>query len=300
MKSPATPATILSYPERYNPAKGRPAIVSPDEWAVIRPCVLEAIAPLNHLSAGSLVSFLRALVRLAMYINARGQDLDVSFVLRLDVLTAYAKATKLSRNDLGRLVRLAKEHGYSVDDAMPVGTPRPSYTTPYTDNEIAALLRAAESLSTENRRLSATAVLLLGAGCGIVRQAAAFVTADSLHYHDAELFVTADGRCAKVRVDFIEPLLELAAARPSGQLRGQLSADRVVEKSREWLSSMPGVPTLFVDQLRAAYICAQLNEGTGLLELLAWSGLQSAEAFDGYLTHLEIVRTCAPSNKDKQ
>ena len=300
MKSPATPATTLSYPERYNPAKGRPAIVSPDEWAVIRPCVLEAIAPLNHLSAGSLVSFLRALVRLAIYINARGQDLDVSFVLRPDVLTAYAKATKLSRNDLGRLVRLSKEHGYSVNDAMPIGTPRPSYTTPYTDNEITALLRAAESLSTENRRLSATAVLLLGVGCGIVRQAAAFVTADSLHYHDDELFVAADGRCAKVRVDFIEPLLELAAARPSGQLRGQLSADRVVEKSREWLSSMPGVPTLFVDQLRAAYICAQLNEGTGLLELLAWSGLQSAEAFDGYLTHLEIVRTCATSNKDKQ
>jgi len=298
MKSPNTPASV-PYPERYNPAKGRPAIVTPDEWKVIRPCVLDAIAPLNHLAPGSLTPFLRALVRLMMYINSRGQDLDVSFVLRADVLAAYAKATKLTRNDLGRLVRLSKEHGFTTSDAMPVGTPRLSYTTPYSDDEIAALLRAAESLSTENRRLTATAVLLLGAGCGIVRQPASFVTADSIHFHDEELFVATEGRCAKVRSEFVELLLDLKSTRPTGNLRGGLSADRVAEKSREWLSSMPGVPTLFVDRLRATYICSQLTDGAGVIDLLAWCGLQSAEAFDGYLAHLDIVRTCAATSKDE-
>jgi len=242
---------------------------------------------------------LRALVRLMIYINSLGQDLEVSFVLRADVLAAFAKATKLTRNDLGRLVRLSKEHSLTPSDAMPIGTPRLSYSTPYSDDEIAALLRAAESLGTENRRLTATAVLLLGAGCGIVRQPASFVTADSIHLHDDELFVATEGRCARVRSEFVELLLDLKATRPTGNLRGGLSADRVAEKSREWLSSMPGVPTLFVDRLRATYICSQLTEGAGVVDLLAWCGLQSAEAFDGYLAHLDIVRTCTATSKDE-
>ena len=288
------------YAERYNPAKGHPRTVTAAQWQKVRPFVVAAAKPLNHLAPASQVLFLRALTRLAAYIDGQGQPLSVEFCLRADVLTAYAASTRLGRAELGSLVRLAKEHGLPTSASLPVGVPRPAYAEPYTEDQIAALLRAAESLSTENRRLSATAVVLLGVGCGIVRQSAANVKACDVHYHGDDLFVAAEGRCAKVRSGYVEPLLELAAARPSGLLRGNLKADHVAVAVREWISGMPGVPTLFVDQLRAAYVCALLEDGVGLTDVLAWCGLQGAEALDSYLSHVEIRRTCDEFTRNSQ
>lgn len=295
-----TPNNSRPYPETYNPALGRPAIISPADWQAIRPYVLAAISPLNHLSSSSLIFFLRALIRLCLYLKARGQDLETSFLLRPDVLAAYAKATKITRSEFGRLVRLSKEHGLYVDANLPLGAPRPSYTTPYQPHEVDALLRAAENLSTENRRLTATSVIVLGAGCGIVRQSAASVTASDVHYHESDLFVRVDERCAKVRDQFKDQLEELTSKRPTGFLRGNLLPDHVVGKVREWLSSMPGVPILFVDQLRATYICTLLEAKAPLVDLLTWCGLKSAEAFDGYLAHIDTARTCPATTKESK
>jgi len=285
------------YAERYNPAKGRPPLVSSTEWIAIRSFVVAAAEPLNHLSNASVCRYLRALIGLALYYKARGQDLTVSFLFRTDVLQAYAKAAKIDRAEVGCLSRLAKEHGLALSAVLPSGSPLPAYAMPYSDDEVDALLRAAENLGTENlgtenRRLTASAVLLLGAGCGIVRQGAANITATSVHFHGDMLFVSVDGRCAKFRDTFITPLLELTEARPTGRLRGTMKPDNVIEKVRTWLCGMPGVPTLFINQLRATYICAHLSDGVGLVDLMAWTGLQSAESVDGYLGNVHTARSC--------
>jgi hypothetical protein len=39
-------------------------------------------------------------------------------------------------------------------------------------------------------------------------------------------------------------------------------------------------------------VCALLREGVGLIDLLNWLGLASAEALDGYLEHAAVPQLC--------
>ena len=281
-----------SWLETYNPAKGRPALVSADQWKPLRSCVLEAIAPLSHLSPSSLSPFLRALINVSLYVSGNHQELSVSWILSPQVLATYAKTKNVTDDDLGRLRRLAELHKLSVNEAHPRGASRQHYHRPYSAPEVTALLRAADALSTDNRQINATALIVLGAGCGLTRQSATEVTADSLHLHGDALFVAAPQHCAKVRASFEEELRALVARRPEGRLRGTMSPEHVLESVRRWLAKTPGLPAFSIDRLRATYICALLEEGTGLLDLLAWTGMKSPEAFDGYLGFVARNNAC--------
>ena len=281
-----------SWLETYNPAKGRPALVLAEQWKPLRSCVLEAIAPLSHLSPSSLSPFLRALINVSLYVRANHQELSVSWILSPQVLATYSKAKGVTHDDLGRLRRLAGLHHLSTNEAHPRGASRQHYHRPYSGDEVTALLRAADALSTDNRQINATVLILLGAGCGLTRQNATEVTADSLHLHGDALFVAAPKHCAKVRVCFEDELRALVTRRPEGRLRGTMSPEHVLESVRRWLAKTPGLPAFSIDRLRATYLCALLEEGAGLLDLLAWTGMKSPEAFDGYLGFVARDNAC--------
>jgi hypothetical protein len=139
---------------------------------------------------------------------------------------------------------------------------------------------------TNHRRTTLLAIIFLGAGAVITRSSARDITAADLRTHSSrEKFVWTGGYCAKVRPEFVELATELIALCPTGRLRGTADPSDVGSHATAWLTGRRGVPALSVDRLRATYLCAFLSVGVGLVDILNWSGLASAEALDGYVQH---------------
>lgn len=292
--SKADPNT-QAFVKAYNPAKGDHAATTPEVWKAIRPFVTTTIEPLAHLRPNSVRPFLTALTHLATFAHHHAYNLKRDVVLAPAMIRAFvAKLPKGSPDYEPCLWRLSKEWELTDDGAeVKDSVARPAYLTPYNDDEIEALLFAAQNQATEQRKATLLAIIFLGLGCGIVRDAARDVCASDLHEHeDGEWFVAAPGRCAKVRDGFIELGLEVVALRPEGRLRGERNPDEVVGAAAVWLRRRRGVPGLSADRLRANYICALLNEKAALVDVLAWTGLRSCEALDGYIPYLAPTLTC--------
>ena len=284
----ANPDTT-AFIKAYNPAKGDRAATTPEVWKVIRPFVVGSVKPVTELRPNSVRPFLTALTHLATFAHRHGYDLKREVVLAPAMIQAFVtKLPKGSPDYEPYLWRLSKEWGLTEGTAVVNdGVARPVYLSPYSDDELQALLFAAQNQATEHRRATLLAIIFLGLGCGIVRDAARDVCASDLHQHDGgEWFVAAAGRCAKVREGFADLGLEVISLRPDGRLRGDRNPDEVVGAAAVWLRRRRGVPGLSADRLRANYICALLNEGTALVDVLAWTGLRSCEALDGYLPYL--------------
>lgn len=294
-KTPISELDTAAFVKAYNPAKGDRAATTAEVWKVIRPFVVGSVKPVTELRPNSVRPFLTALTHLATFAHRHGYDLKREVVLAPAMIQAFvAKLPKGSPDYEPYLWRLSKEWGLTPDATqVSDGVARPVYLTPYSDDEIQTLLFAAQNQSTEQRRATLLAIIFLGLGCGIVRDAARDVTASDLHQHDAgEWFVAAAGRCAKVRDGFVELGLEVVALRSEGRLRGKRNPDDVVSAAAVWLRRRRGVPGLSADRLRANYICALLLSKTALVDVLAWTGLRSCEALDGYLPYLTATSTC--------
>jgi hypothetical protein len=284
-----------AFVKAYNPAKGDRAATTAEMWKVIRPFVIGTVKPVTGLRPNSVRPFLTALTHLTTFAHRHGYDLKREVVLAPAMIQAFvAKLPKGSPDYEPFLWRLSKEWGLTANTAeVNDSVARPVYLTPYSDDEIEALLFAAQNQATDHRRATLLAIIFLGLACGIVRDGARDVSASDLHQHDdGEWYVAAAGRCAKVRDGFIELGLEVVGLRPEGRLRGERNPDDVVSAAAVWLRRRRGVPALSADRLRANYICTLLNEGTALVDVLAWAGLRGCEALDGYLPYLTPSSTC--------
>jgi integrase len=283
------------FVQRYNPALNNRGFVTSEQWSAVRPFVLKAIAPVAHLKATSLRPFLAALTRIAAFAHHNGQRLTVEVVLSPAMVRAFLVTTKKGERDFEpQLWRLSKAWGLTpLEATVRDGVRRPTYLTPYSRDEFESLLHAADNQATGYRRITLLAIIFLGAGAGVRRSTARDVTASDVHTHsDGEWFVCVGAYCAKVRPEFIELATELISLRPKGRLRGTADPTDVVAHATAWLRGRRGVPALSADRLRATYVCALLREGVGLVDLLNWLGLASAEALDGYLEHAAVPQLC--------
>jgi len=276
-----------AFLEHYDPAKGPRHFVTTAQWLTLRPVVLEGIGPLARLAKHSLRPFLQALTHLALFAHERGYEMSAQVLLSPTLIEAYLATVRNEAKDPAPyLWRLSGSWGLGGAGDPHTGLARPDYRGPYSQDEMAALLLAAHNQCSPHRTATLLAIIFLGAGCGVTREAAREVTARDLHQHDDVWFVRTPKYCARVREEFLPLFYEVTELRPSGLLRGEMAHDNVTVVASRWLSSRRGVPALSVDRLRATYVCALLGEPVSVVDVLAWSGLRGAESLGGYLAHV--------------
>jgi hypothetical protein len=271
--------------ERYTPLRGKDQMVSAAEWELVRPVVLQAVEPLAHLSKYTLRPFLGALIRLASFAHRYGYEMDVKVLLDPVLVQSFiSSVASEAKSPAPYLWRLSRTWGL-VDELHP-GVPRPDYRAPYSDDEMAALLLAAHNQSSTHRTTTLLAIIFLGAGCGVTREAARDVTATDVHRHGEAWFVRTPRYCARVRDGFLPFFYEVVEYRPSGRLRGGAEYRNVTVKATKWLADRRGVPALSVDRLRATYVCSMLRDGVTVTDVVAWTGLKNTEGLNRYLAYV--------------
>ncbi len=275
-----TPKASAQVVESYNPAIGRHHLVSPAEWRVVAPVVREAVAPFKYLRGEQIRDYLRAMTKLAAFVLRLDGEMCVTAVLSPTAIRGFLRSQTVgARDEEPYLWRLARAHG-TLPETAPVRhqVGRRDLHPPYYVEEVEALLLAGRSQPTELRQLNVLAIVVLGAGAGLVRESARDVCAFDVHRHADGVFVRARGRCAKVLPEFEAELEELVRARPEGRLLGTAQARFITAQAHQWLDDRRGVPRLSVDRLRARYLIELMRSGHSLLEVLAFSGLKSPES----------------------
>jgi len=286
----------VEFVANYNPAKGDRAIVTPEQWKVLADFVRGAVAPLTWMTANSLRPFLSATTRLALWADEQGLPLEAAYLFSPDLLSAYlATREDTVAHSHQYLTRLGLENGVTTSGGTFAGIARPDYQAPYAKGDITALTSFARAMTNLERRATLGAVIALGAGAGVVRARLRYVDATCVHDHDdGHTYVATATGCARVSADYVDLLTEVCELRPEGQLIGAVFGETLTAHIAKWVSGRKGVPELNVDRLRATYVVSLLDANTPLREVLAWTGLKSAEALDGYLAYASLLDTqCA-------
>lgn len=295
-------AKSVALIENYLPAKGAHALVSPPQWKRVQVLVKEAVMPFASLHDVAVRSYLKAMLLLAMWADENGYALELDVVLTENLVWAFVKQQPFGAFDYEpHLWRLAAAH-HTVSEAATTRSQivRPRYLAPYSDDELAKLISFASDLSNQHRRDTLLAIIVLGAGCGISRHRLRGVTAQSIHRHGGEMFISSFDLCAKVSSDFVPLLREVAALRPEGPLV-RACGTNLTTYAVEWTNGRRGVPVLSGDRLRANYVVTLLESGTSTLDVLRWTGLQKFEGLQGYLPYVKHQpRSCNHLRKEQR
>jgi hypothetical protein len=281
----------------YNGSHGHGAPCTKAEWKVIRPSFMAAMAPVSDLTSRGIRRYATAYARLSSWALVQGLDLEPTRLLSAEVAEAFLAGQRVGQADQrGVLRRLARAHGVA-EATTPLGYHKRQMPAPYAAAECEALWSYASTLSNHQRRTSLQALLTLGLGCGLARTSLRGVTAESLHAHEREIFVRSGERCAKVRPEYTSRLKKVCLARPEGELIGKPTKN-ITAKIVVWVSGRVGVPALHPDRLRATYICAWLEDGAGLLDLMAWTGVRRMESIGQYHSYLKPRTVTCPMDGD--
>lgn len=267
-----------------------------DEVEQLKNLVREAVKPMAHLQVPSIYRYLRAMSVLSQWAHESGYELDAANVLSEDKVWAFLNSPSNGELDYSApLWRLAQRHGLiSPAAAKAARTPQRNYRTPYSVDELTAILEFADSLSNQYRRDTLLTLIALGAGCGINRGRIRGLSASDVHFHAKSVFVKA-GHCARVRPQFVRLIEESCTRRPTGLFFR--SSHNLTERAADWTKGRHGVPIFSTDRLRATYIVALIDEGASLTDLMAWTGLKSTEALEPYLPFTKVkVSTCPLRN----
>jgi hypothetical protein len=286
-------ANVAQAIAEYNPLRAPIKTCTPSEWETIKPLVLSAVSALTDTTPKRAKFHMTAMTKLATWALREEYDLDLTNLLDPDVIETFVSSIPNNQASWRSSLRLlARAQGVEVL-ATQVRYPRPTSSSPYTASEVASLLAFARSLTNTYRGHSIEAAVLLGAGAGIARGDLRAITAQSVHEHDGSLHVATSTRCVPVLSEFTDDLIALCLLRPKGQLIGNTKSDEFTTMIRQWVGDRPGTPVFSSDRLRAFFICEHLRRGTGTLELLALTGLQTIEGLDVFQQFLPArVATC--------
>jgi integrase len=250
--------------------------------------VRAAVGPMAYFQRNSVYPYLRGATELVQWAHERGYELTLETVFCENLVWAFlAQRPKGSLDHSAHLWRLVRAHGPVSPAANAAGrTPRQVYQSPYSPDEMAALLEFAQSLTNEYRRTTLLMLVTLGAGCGITRQRVRGVRASDVHLHGDAMFVKV-GHCAKVLPAFAELLAAACTRQPEGNLVPS-GKTNVTERCAGWTEGRRGVPVFSTDRLRATYIVALMDDGASLTELMAWTGLKGCDALEPYLHFVKV------------
>lgn len=274
----------------YDPSRGRPVLCSAQEWALLRPhlLVLLGVLPAGKDAKQSLTAALRLLV----WASRQGLDLTPAALLSHAVIEAFTASLESAHSTYrAALRRLASLHGVALP-APAVAYERARAHAPYTPAEITALLECAKNFTRPLRRRRLLAVVLLGAGCGIVGDDLFGLDASCVHTVDDSAHVHTATRCVPALPEFQHDLIEYAAWYGEGPFLKATPNRNMVSTTAAWMADRSGVPALRSERLRSYFICSHLERGTPAREPLAICGLKRFDALDGYLAHLAPVAPC--------
>jgi len=227
--------------------------------------------------------YLSAATTYATWALTQGLSLDDKVLLTDQAINMFCAQQGHRGKDLrSSLRRIARSNGTFTLSPGPRYS-KTSLKSPYSPEEIVALLDFADAHSSSHRSVSLKAVVLLGAGCGLSRADLRPITAKSFHHHDDRLFVGVKSRCVFVLADYVELANEIVSARPEGQLLGRRGGKDVAANICEWTSNRSEVPRLSTDRLRATYVVALIESGITLLDLLNFTGIRKIDSLQSYL-----------------
>lgn len=287
---------------KYEP---RADTCSPQAWTAVadttRRLVTEAAV---GTSPRQVRMYLGAVAGLLGWMQAQGYGLDVDLAMSGPTIESYVATLRYDHSTMrGRLRKIAIGNGYDPLDGLPARYRKREYQEPYSEAELSALWDFGQQVTNRKRGLSICAVVALSAGCGFRVRDLHDITVDDVHTHPhpdsgggddgvgdgGVLCVRGGGRCVPVRPECVEWLELVVAEREEGPLVAAGSDTYGLGHLVEWVKRRARTLDFSVYRLRSTWLCRHLNEGTPVLDVLAWGAIGSFDSLDGYRQHLDTV-----------
>jgi integrase len=246
----------------------------------------EVVAAAAPATAARAKALLFAAGRLAGFGERIGLGLDAGVLLHRAVIERFiiegcrsvSPATRRTlRTNLRALARSLERY----PEPVPTVLPRERVKRPYSEAEIEGYLRLAAALSTERRRMRASALVCLGAGAGVIAGELRDVRGSDVVERAGGVIVAVSGRRVRsvpVLARYREPLLEAAAFAGEHFLVGGRQAGRrnITDELCTLLSSDPSLPRVESGRLRSTWLTACARQ-IGLQAFMQAAGISCSQ-----------------------
>jgi len=255
-------------------------------WDAVAEVVREVVSVSTPPSRRRAIELMRTVAHFASWAAGEGLEVQVETLFRPEHVERYIASgcPKLSeasratrRSALRRMGRAATRT--APWPPAPGQLPRQTLADPYSPVEVAGFWAAAQTQRTPALRRTATSLLTLGLGAGLLPIEHFGVHGRHVQTDDGVTVVQVDGprarRVAVLQV-YAQPLLDLAGVVGDGQLLGHPLL--VGQESRVWhvirLLDLPaGLPVLRVGRLRSTWLVSLLALRVQVDELLDAAGI---------------------------
>ena len=279
----------------YRPRQTGTSFCSPSEWETVADVVRRAVGALRVDNPQVVRVSLTAMARLATWAQREGLPLDVGVLLSDRVIEAHVASLGRHNATLRSLLRRVRDaNGIEPDNTAVVAYRKRGQSEPFSFDDVTALLLFADSLSNQHRRRNLSGAVLLAAGFGIVGSDLRGRTNSDAHFHGSVRHVRTENRCAPVASRLAAKFEEYLAWCGDGPFISPTKGPNITDHIGLWVREQPGVPRFSTWRLRGFYIVEHLNAGTPLTELLAITGLSSAESFDAFLPYCDPGTSVCP------
>ncbi len=272
-------------------------ICTADQWLVVRPFVLAAVAPVAA-PATAVRPLAGITTQLGVWALGNGFDLSVPTLFSGFAVESFvAQRGGVHRGTVRSwLRRIAAAHGIDHASSVKVVYGRTQKQQVYTPSEVLALRQYASGLSNENRETTLRAMFALGFGCGLAAGEMKAVTASCVHVHDDDLLAVrvlgANERCVPVLAGWADDLLVAVERRPTGALVSNSSGKNTTNEPARWMRYTAGLPTFNTFRMRGTWAVEHLTLGTSLVELMRWMALGKVEALQPYYDQVSYQPEC--------
>ena len=284
--------TVEGVLEHYVP---QPATVSPERWRTVRPLAVESVRAARYESVWGAHFALRTVAMFLDWTVDQGLPPEAEVVFTPDLVERFCVVSSkhLSRRTLGN-VRSALRSVARANTRRAPWPPEPKQYTdhvhlapPYSDEEIAAFWRTAESQATAYRVRVMTAMLTLGLGAGLKVTELMTVTAAQhvrLHPEDDRLWIIRlEDRTVPVRARYVPRLRGLCRQFPDEALIGphKTTSKDPLGVVRRRLEIPDYLPTLSMSRLRTTWMAAVLMQpDVRISEFMLMAGTVSSKTLE--------------------
>lgn len=279
-----------------------PRSVAPEVWAEIQPLTQEWVAHSSPADAEKVSAAMGIVAQLLLWVRDHGEPLVAEVVLHPETIDRFLVEGCSHLSQGSRLTyRTHLRHvgrgmlGSEVFPPPSLKMPAPKLALPYREDEIAAQLSWARTLSTEPMRRNARALLALGLGAGLDATEMAHLRGPQVTRDDRGVLVEVVGpknRSVPVLRSWEDTVFELAEEvgdryvwRPDRtKVRRHATSNFIARCAK--VHRLP--PAFSLQRLRSTWIVRQLAAGVPPNELARLAGTQSVQL----AKYFDFLPTC--------